>query len=252
MVEIVNPQDAVRVGDGVCTTCGTVVDLDQVVLNQEEVRQDKLARVVDGDLIARAVKASAQCGSCDFGLVEFGCSCKDGEDPRAVIVDLVRALEKFGERAQLLSASTMGEAYDRLEELLQAEQSVAVLGRDLDAANAENDSLGRTLEQAAKKNDELVRELEQARRQTAEELIAAIETEAATGDEAVGAYIIRRWLEKEPSGVSLRDLVVDARSIVLRALELGMQAAQDTPARVHPQSPFMQSMRAWLEKEGMR
>jgi hypothetical protein len=185
MVEIVNPQDAVRVGDGVCTTCGTVVDLDQVVLNQEEMRQDKLARVVDEDLIARAVKASAQCGSCDFGLVEFAtCTCPD-EDPRAVIVDLMSALEKLGDRAQLLSASTMGEAYDRLEELLQAER--------------ENESLGRTLEQAAVKNDELVK------------------------------------------------LVVEARGLLMRAREI---AARDT--KVHPLSPYVQGVEAWLEKEGMR
>ena len=141
-------------------------------------------RVVDGDLIARAVKASAQCGPHDFGMVEFGCSCSE-EDPRAVIVDLVRVLEQFGERARLLSASTMGEAWDRLEELLAVEK--------------ENDSLGRTLEQAAAKNDELAK------------------------------------------------LVVEARGLLMRAREI---AARDT--KVHPLSPYVQGVEAWLEKEGMR
>lgn len=84
MVEIVNPQDALR---------------------------------------ERAVKATAQCGPCDFGMVEFGCSCSE-EDPRAVITDLVRELEKYRTNAALLSASTMGQAYDRLEELLEKEKLV--------------------------------------------------------------------------------------------------------------------------------
>jgi hypothetical protein len=46
----------------------------------------------DVDLLARAEKACAPCGACDFGLVEYGCSCTRGEDPRAVIVDLLDAL----------------------------------------------------------------------------------------------------------------------------------------------------------------
>lgn len=110
----------------------------------------KEVRVVDGDLIARAVKASAQCGPCDFGLVEFGCSCKDGEDPRAVIVDLIRAVEQMQQGA----------------------------GKKISA---------------------------------------------------------------------LQELVVEARGLLMRAREIALRSKD-----VHPLSPYVQGVQAWLEKEGRR
>lgn len=99
MVEIVNPQDAVR-----------AVDLDL-----------KLSRIRN--------KWLRVCGPCDAGLP--GTCTHPNEDYRTVIADLITDLEKFRGNAQLLSASTMGEAFDRLEELLAVEKRVARLEKAL-------------------------------------------------------------------------------------------------------------------------
>jgi len=45
-------------------------------------------------LIARAQTFLVQCGPCDYGLVEYGCSCPT-DDPRPVIFELVREVERL-------------------------------------------------------------------------------------------------------------------------------------------------------------
>lgn len=40
-------------------------------------------------LLSRAQELLKVCGPCDYGLVEFGCTCSV-EDPRGVVVDLLR------------------------------------------------------------------------------------------------------------------------------------------------------------------
>lgn len=47
-----------------------------------------------GDLLTRARAFLVQCGSCDFGVMEYGCNCPPG-DPRSVIADLVREIERL-------------------------------------------------------------------------------------------------------------------------------------------------------------
>lgn len=51
------------------------------------------------------------CGSCDYGLNEFGCTCPPG-DIRSVVQTLVDELEKLYDNASILSASTLDEALE--------------------------------------------------------------------------------------------------------------------------------------------
>ena len=63
-----------------------------------------------------------QCGSCDVGLPTT-CTCPD-DDPREVILALVRHLEKIYNNHTLLLASTMGEALDELETLRECQDAL--------------------------------------------------------------------------------------------------------------------------------
>lgn len=42
-------------------------------------------------LRAEVERHTKQCGPCDYGLVEYGCSCAG--DPRSLLLDLLAALE---------------------------------------------------------------------------------------------------------------------------------------------------------------
>lgn len=108
MVEIVNPQDA-----GLA---------DQVTLNLREIVEDG-GHSVDRWLDGVRDKWLKLCGSCDAGQ-PMNCVCTQ-DDPRTVIQELVQVarqlreqLSLFGQRAQLLSATDMGDAYDQLEKLV--------------------------------------------------------------------------------------------------------------------------------------
>lgn len=69
------------------------------------------------DLEGIAAKWLNPCAACDGGILG-GCTCPD-DDPRTVILTLVRHLEKIYTNHELLLCSTMGEAMDRLDLLMK-------------------------------------------------------------------------------------------------------------------------------------
>lgn len=126
-MEIVNPQDA----------AAGLADI-------------RAGMVVDWNARLYRIKMTwlQACGSCDGGL-PMTCTCPV-EDYRPVMAELVDALEKFRERASLLSASTMGEAFDRLEELVEKEKELARTRAELNevyelAQKADRDGFGNVL-----------------------------------------------------------------------------------------------------------
>lgn len=74
------------------------------------------------DLDAITKKWLNQCGYCDAGL-SMDCSCTT-DDPRHLILQMVRHLELIYSNHTLLLASTMGEAVDELENLSAARDKV--------------------------------------------------------------------------------------------------------------------------------
>lgn len=72
------------------------------------------------DLDAITKKWLSQCGSCDAGL-PMSCTCPDN-DPRTVILQMVNHLDRIYDNHTLLLASTMGEAVDELEDLLECQR----------------------------------------------------------------------------------------------------------------------------------
>jgi hypothetical protein len=196
------------------------------------------------DLHARATAAMAQCGSCDLGLMLGGCTCS-GEDPRHVIVDLVRELEKFQTNAALLSASTLGEAYDRLEQLLAAE-------RELTATRAELDEVRRTLRvvRTVCEADSHTQCAKDVLRLIPPRLLAAPAAAPQPDEDAEDAPCKtcgKPWRNKRHQCAGAddgeREMVVEARALLLRAREIALMVPG-----VRPGSPYVQSVDEWLEK----
>lgn len=77
-----------------------------------------------------------ECGPHDFGLSEFGCTCPQ-DDHRNVMKTLLDELERLYTNYELLSCSTMEDAFSRLETLVAVEKNAVTLGNDL--ANAYKD-----------------------------------------------------------------------------------------------------------------
>lgn len=55
---------------------------------------DEVAEPVVLDIDAIEAEWLVQCGPCDYGLVEMGCACPEGE-PRAVIQDLIAEIRRL-------------------------------------------------------------------------------------------------------------------------------------------------------------
>ena len=69
------------------------------------------------------------CGTCDFGLVEYGCTCPEG-DYRNVIGDLVAALEdarSLAAKDEAVKARLLDEAQRFRQERQDAEERVRLL-----------------------------------------------------------------------------------------------------------------------------
>jgi len=73
---------------------------------RREIAHEALKAPVDPlerDLLTRASRFMAQCGPCDFGLAEFGCSHPD-EDYRPVVADLVTEVERLRKKLRHFEA----------------------------------------------------------------------------------------------------------------------------------------------------
>lgn len=68
------------------------------------------------DILKRAEPFMSQCGPCDFGLVEMGCACPDG-DFRPIIADLCREVERLRAELDRAEAGVRAEAAAHLRKI---------------------------------------------------------------------------------------------------------------------------------------